>query len=110
MKDHHHPPPSVIVEQFNFNSRTQKEGESVADFVAQLRKLSEHCQYEATLDDMLHDRLVCGLHDVKLQRRLLAEPKLTFRKEFELTLAAEVAERSAKELQEENNRTKQPRC
>ena len=49
---------------------------------------------------MLRDRLVCGLRDVKLQLRLLAEPKLTFRKAFELTLAAEVVERSAKELQE----------
>ena len=38
VKEYHHPPPSVIVERFNFNSRTKKEGESVADFVAQQRK------------------------------------------------------------------------
>ena len=48
---------------------------------------------------MLRDRLVCGLRDMKLQRRLLAEPSLTFKKAFELTQAAEVAERSTKELQ-----------
>jgi hypothetical protein len=100
VKDHHHPPPSVIVERFNFNSRYQREGETVAQFVAQLRKLSEHCQHDATLDDMLRDRLVCGLRDSKLQRRLLAEPGLTFRKAFELSQGAEVAERSSKELQE----------
>ena len=51
------------------------------------------------LHDMLRDRLVCGLRDMKLQRRLLAEPSLTFKKAFELTQAAEVAERSTKELQ-----------
>ena len=67
--------------------------------MAQLRKLSEHCQYGASLDDMLHDRLVCGLRDVKIQRQLLARTKLTFKEAFDLTQAAETAERSAKELQ-----------
>ena len=43
VKDHHTPPPSVTVQRFNFNSRSQKDGETVAQFVAELRRLSEHC-------------------------------------------------------------------
>ena len=96
VKEHYQPPPSATFQRFLFNSRSQKEGETVATFVAELRKLSEHCQFEASLNDMLRDRLVCGLRDMKLQRRLLAEPSLTFKKAFELTQAAEVAERSKK--------------
>ena len=100
VRHHHHPPPSEIVKRFNFNARSQKEGESVAEFVDDLRKLSEHCKFEASLDNMLRDRLVCGARNVKLQRRLLAEPDLTFRKAFELAQAPEVADQNVKDLQE----------
>ena len=37
------PQRSVIVQRFIFNSGVQKQGESVADFVADLRHLAEHC-------------------------------------------------------------------
>ena len=56
-------------------------------------------QFDATLDDMLRDRLVCGVRDVKVQRRLMAEPNLTFKKAFELSQSAEAAEKNARELQ-----------
>ena len=61
IKDHYTPPLSVIMQRFKFNTRSQKEGESISEFVAELRRLSEHCRFEATLDEMLRDRLVCGL-------------------------------------------------
>jgi hypothetical protein len=47
--------------------------------VAELRKLSEHCNFGTTLNDMLRNRLVCGVGDQRIQRRLLAEPDLTSR-------------------------------
>ena len=96
---HYCPPPSVIVQHFAFNNRAQREGETAAEFVAELRKLSEQCQFGASLDEMLRDRLVCGVKDGRLQRRLLAEPDLTFKKAFELCQASELAEKNAKELQ-----------
>ena len=99
VKDHHQPPPSFIVQRFNFNMRSQQEGESVSTFVAGLRRLSEHCKFEETLDDMLRDRLVCGVRDKRLQQRLLTKPDLTFKKAMELCQAIEAAERNAKDLQ-----------
>ena len=36
VKDHHQPPLSFIVQRFNFNMRSQKEGETVSAFVAGL--------------------------------------------------------------------------
>ena len=48
---------------------------------------------------MLHDRLVCGVKEPKIQKRLLAELDLTFDKAFKLALTAEVADRIAKDLQ-----------
>ncbi len=98
MTKHHNPKPSAIVQRFKFNSRTWQQGEVVADFVAALRQLSEYCEYGDTLDDMLQDRLVCGINEGHLQRRLLAEPKLTFEKAFELAQAYESAERNAQKM------------
>ena len=49
----------------------------MSQFVAELRRLSEHCDFKATLDDMLRDRIVCGVRNSSVQRRLLAESGLT---------------------------------
>ena len=99
VKDHHQPSPSFIVQRFNFNMRYQKEGETVSAFVAGLRRLSEHCKFEATLDDMLRDRLVCGVRDKRLQQRLLAEVNLTFKVAMEVSQAVEATECNARDLQ-----------
>ena len=41
---HYCPPPSMIGQRFAFNKWVQHEGETAAEFVAKLRKLSEQCQ------------------------------------------------------------------
>ena len=56
----------------------------MTEFVAGLRRLSEHCQFGTTLEDMLRDRLVCGINDDRIQRRLLAERELSFEKAVEI--------------------------
>ena len=52
-----------------------------------------------TVEDMLRDRLVCGVSDEGLQKRLLAEPQLTFKKAMELSQTHESATQNAKDLQ-----------
>ena len=99
VKKHQDPKPSVIVQCYHFNSLNHRSRESVAAYVAELLHLSEHCEFGTTLNQMLYDRLVCGVEEPKIQRRLLAEPDLTFDKAFELALAAEAADRNAKDLQ-----------
>ncbi|KAK3092066.1 hypothetical protein FSP39_024867 [Pinctada imbricata] len=99
VKDHKHPAPSEIISRFKFNSRIRKEGESVRGFVAELRSLSEHCNYAATLEAMLRDRLVVGINDDKIQRRLLAEKNLDFAKALEIATAMETAADNAKDIQ-----------
>ena len=76
VQDHLTPKPTVIVQRFKFHTRKQRPGEPVAAFVAEFRHLTEHCDFGATLDDMLRDRLICGIADIIIQRRLLAEDEL----------------------------------
>ena len=56
VQEHHNPKPSVIVQRFKFHTHSRKEGVSVAAFVAELRQLSEYCEFGPVLDDMLRDR------------------------------------------------------
>lgn len=63
MKEHYKPKPSVIVQRFKFNTRTQQNGESISTFLAELRNISEDCEFGASLEEMLRDRLVCGTNN-----------------------------------------------
>ena len=99
MRDHYHPRPSIIVLRYTFNSRSRKEGESIAMYVAELKKLSTECEYGDSLNEMIRDRLVCGVNDRRIQRRLLAEPDLTFKKAMEIAQAMEAADKNVQEIQ-----------
>ena len=71
----------------------------MAAFVAELRQLSEHCEFGTTLEDMIRDRLVCGVANSSIQRRLLAEQSLTLKQAHDLARAMETAEQNVKDLQ-----------
>ena len=83
LSKHYKPAPSEIVERFRFNSRARNPGESIAAYVAELRALAEFSNFGDTLETMLRDRIVCGINDDLIQRRLLSEPKLDYAKAVE---------------------------
>ena len=53
--------------------RDRKECESLLEYLAELHRLTEHCDYSDQLEDMLRDRLVCGVKDERIQQCLLSE-------------------------------------
>ena len=67
-------------------------------YVSELRALAEYCNFGETLQDMLRDRLVCGINDDRIQGRLLSEPKLKYDKAVELATTLETAAHNLKEL------------
>lgn len=95
---HYAPTPSSVVQRFRFNSRVRSETESVSDFIAALKSLSEHCDYGAELEKMLRDRIVCGINDAVIQTRLLEIPDLTFEVAVQTARAMESAKKDAGEL------------
>ncbi|XP_062620772.1 uncharacterized protein K02A2.6-like [Saccostrea cucullata] len=104
LRKHLCPKPLVIAERFRFHKREQAEGETILDYVAALRKLSEHCLFdEAILDDMLRGRLVCGLRNEHIQKKLLSEAELTFTSATDIAVAMETAARDATELQSKHS-------
>ena len=95
---HYEPKRTTIAERFHFHKRDQTAGESVSDFDAALRKLAIHCNFAANLEDSLRDRFVCGLRHDAMQRRLLSEKELTYKKAMEIAQAMEAADRDTKAL------------
>ena len=95
---HYDPTPSLIVKRFKFNSRCQKEGESISIYIVELRKIAEYRRFGQVLNDMLRDRLMCGIRNKRIQRRLLVESFLTFDKAIEMACAAEAADKDSLRL------------
>ena len=93
------PNPLEIAERFRFYKRNQHGGESILSYVAELRKLATHCNFGGNLNEALRDRLVCGLRNMQIQKRLLLEAKLKYSKAVEIAVAMETAIRDASELQ-----------
>ena len=67
--------------------------------MTELRSLAEHCNFGPTLDAMIQDRVVCGINDDAIQKRLLAEgDKLTLAKVLSLAQSYETAVKDAATL------------
>lgn len=99
LKDHLKPKPLVIAERFKFHRRNQGETETVAEYMAELRKLASKCQFGTYLNEALRDRLVCGLRSGAVQKKLLVIEALTIQKAYETAHGMELAARQADELQ-----------
>ena len=98
LRNHYSPPPSEVMQRFRFNTRSRKPGESVATYVAELRRLAEYCNYGNTLEKMIRDRLVSGINDDNIQKKLLSEPVLSYTRALEIARGAEVAEKNLREM------------
>jgi len=85
----------VIAERFHFHRRNQAPEESVNDYVAELRRLATNCAFGAYLEEALRDRLVCGLRNESVQKRLLAEADLTLARAVQIAQGMEAAHKNA---------------
>ncbi|CAN7949085.1 unnamed protein product [Ixodes pacificus] len=95
LKAHFSPQPSEIVRRNTFYKRNQAPEETVSSYIAELRRLAQHCNFP-NLEEVLRDHLVCGLRDEHLQNRLFAKKQLTFCVAQEEALAAEAASKSTR--------------
>lgn len=100
LKGHFAPRTSEVVCRFKFHRREQLPGESIADYLKELRHCAEKCNFGETLEVMIRDRVVCGVRDETLKRRLLAECNLTYQKTVDLCAAFETATRSLQALKD----------
>ena len=94
LKAHYEPKPIIIAKRFHFLKRYQNPTESIAEFVAELKRLAATCEFGQYLNDALRDWFVCWLLHEGMQKCLLAEPDLTFRRAVEIAQGIAAAEKN----------------
>ena len=87
--------PLVIGERFRFYQRFQKAGESIADYMVDLRRLSIRCEFGDFLGQALRDIFVCGVRNEALQKKLLTEADLTIKRAQENTQIMQSADQQS---------------
>lgn len=94
---------NVIFERFKFNSRQQLPGESVDSFITSLHSLAEHCEYGALKEDLIRDRIVVGMSDVKTSERLQLQSNLKLADAILAAKQAEIQQKQNNILRQEAN-------
>ena len=57
VQDHLNPEPSEVIQRYKFHSKVRSHGQSVSEFVAELRELSEKCKFGDQLEDFFKKKL-----------------------------------------------------
>ena len=64
----------VLAERYRFYNYKQRDGQSLADYIAELRRLAVSCEWsEQHLEDNLRDKFVMGLRNERLLQQLLTQ-------------------------------------
>ena len=104
IKAHFTPKASKIMARYRFYSRNRNSGESVSQYIAELRHLAKDCSFAGQLDEMLRDKLVVGVSDQNIQRKLLSEPDtMTFKEASDIALSMELAAENVQAIQKPQN-------
>ena len=69
--------PNETYERYKFNIRKQENGEKVDEYVANLRQMTKSCNFGSLEESLIRDRVVLGIQDDNVRRRLLQESDLT---------------------------------
>jgi hypothetical protein len=91
-------------ERYIFNGRNQGQDESIEAYIAALRSLAKTCGFcECLADSLLRDRIVLGIHNNSLRKRLLQERNLDLKKCIDLCRSSEAAASHLKNISGSNN-------
>ena len=96
---HCDPVKNETVERYKFFTRNQEHGESIENYLTELKILVNTCNFESFKDSLLRDRIICGIIDVNVRERLLRESSLDFEKCVQICRAAELSKSRSKELE-----------
>ena len=65
------PKQNVIVERYWFNTRVQDKAESIDQYVTGLWLIAKNCSFRDLEDELIRDRIVCGVNSDDVKQQLL---------------------------------------
>ena len=89
---------NIIYERYKFNNRSQEQTESIDTYVTALQALAETCKFGTLKDHLIRDRIVCGVRENAVRRKLLQESGLTLSKCVDICRAVEATSAQLKEM------------
>ena len=87
-----------IYERYVFNKREQAPEESFDTYLAALRTMSKTCNFGDLQESLIRDRIVVGLRDNSVRKRLLQESKLTLKGTIDICKSSETTHRQLKAM------------
>ena len=103
--DYCRPRKNVVFERFRFNNRDQSEDEPVDKWVKDLRIMAKDCEYGDQEDSLIRDRIANGVHDKRVQERMLRENDLSLTRAIDLCRSAETTKCQMLEMSKQSNST-----
>lgn len=79
------PKRNVIYERYKFGLAKQESGESVDQFVSNLKSLAKSCDYNTMEEELIRDKIVLGVESNDLRKRLLSERDLILQKAVDIS-------------------------
>ena len=99
---------NIIYERYHFNNRSQDAGESIDTYASSLRSLCDMCNFGTLKEEMIRDRIVCGVCDSSLRKKLLQVPALTLEKCIDMCRSAEATLTQLEAMSAQNSHTPPP--
>lgn len=90
----------IVYERFVFFTRSQQEREPFENFYLDLIKLSKSCEFGYQTESLIRDRIVLGIFDKRLQKKMLEDMDLPLQRAAEMCRASEISEVQSKKVQE----------
>ncbi|XP_022783269.1 uncharacterized protein K02A2.6-like [Stylophora pistillata] len=99
------PRKNVVFERYQFWQITQKDSETVDQFVTRLKNKVKSCEYPSPVDDMLRDKFVFSIRDLQVKEGLLRDEKLTLEKAISMARSSEASKEQIEAMgpMEQNN-------
>lgn len=92
------PQTNLTMERHKFNMRNQKPSETIEAYVSDLRNKAKTCRFGDLTDELIRDRLVCGVTNDGMRKILLRDSELTLAKAIELCQIHELTDLHTKTL------------
>ena len=98
---------NVLFERYQFWQITQKDSETVDQFVTPLKSKVKSCEYES-VDDLVRDKFVFSIRDLAVKERMLRHEKLTIEKAICMARASEASKEQIKAMARKEHSNENP--
>lgn len=97
------PKKNLSYERFKFFTRRQITGESIEQFVTDLKNKAQNCEFGELKNGLVKDLLTCGLQDISLREKLLQKDALSLDDAVKLCISVEKTREQSSQMSVINN-------